>query len=221
MHVLEHQRHRIVRRERHLAGQHLPSHDAHGIQVALRRGFIVLDGFGRQVGCRAQQHAGGRERGGRSDLGQAEIRDLHTPPVVEHDVFGLDVTMHHVRAVRRSEPVEGFADDAQRLAHAESALAVHLMAQVHPVHVFHHQIGQAIGLSGIIHLHDVRVGDLRRGLRLTAEAFDELFAVRAVRQLGMHHLQRHGAVQSLVRGLINRRHTALRDLAHDAIASLD
>ena len=54
MNMLENKRHRIIRIERHLAGQHLPCHDAHRIQVALRGGLIVLDHFGSQISGGAQ-----------------------------------------------------------------------------------------------------------------------------------------------------------------------
>ena len=54
MNMLEDKRHRIIRIERHLAGQHLPCHDAHRVQVALRGGLIVLDHFGSQISGGAQ-----------------------------------------------------------------------------------------------------------------------------------------------------------------------
>jgi len=112
MHVLEHQRHRIVRGERHLAGQHLPSHDAYGIQVSLRRCLIVLNHFWRQIGGRAQQHAGGGQRGLRHRLGQAEIGDLHMSSVIEQNILRFDIAVHHACAMRRSQAVQRLTDYA-------------------------------------------------------------------------------------------------------------
>ena len=221
MHMLEHQRHRIVGNERHRAGQHLPCHDPHGIQVALRRRLIVLDGLRRQIGGGAQQHAGGRERGRRRHFGQTEIGDLHTAAIVQHDVLGFDVAMHHMDLMRRGKPFEGLADDAQRLTHGEGPLLIHFIAQIHAMHVFHHQIGKTIEFAGVIHLHDMRIGDLCRRLRLPAEAFDELFAMHALRQLRMHHFQRNRAVQSFVDRLVYRRHASLCDFAHNMVAAVD
>lgn len=139
MNMLEHKRDRIIGVKRHFTGKHFPSHDAHGIQVALWGGLIILDHFRSQIGRSAQQHAGGTQRCLAGGLGQAKISDLHMAAIVDQDVFGLDITMHHARTMRRSQAVQRFRDNAQCLADGECALNVHLMAQIDAMHIFHNQ----------------------------------------------------------------------------------
>ena len=221
MHMLEHECDRVVGLERHETGEHLPGGDADRVQVALRRGLVVLDHLRRQVGGRAEQHVGGGQRGLRGGLGQSEVGDLHAAAVVEQDVLRLDVAVHHADAVRGGQAVQRLGQDAQRLAHREGALRVHLMTQVHAVDVLHDQIVQPVVLAGVVHLHDVGVGDGRGGLGLAPEPFDELLAVGALRQLGMHDLDGHRAIQPLVRGLVDRGHAAFGDAADNTVSSLD
>ena len=60
--MLKYQSHRIVRSERHLACKHFPSHDAYGVQVALRRGLVLLNHFRCQICGRSKQNASGGKR---------------------------------------------------------------------------------------------------------------------------------------------------------------
>lgn len=161
MNMLEHERDRIIGIERHLAGKHLPSHDAHGIQVALWGGLIILDHFRSQIGRSAQQHAGGTQRCLAGGLGQTKISDLNVAAIVDQDVFGFDITMHHARTMCRSQAVQRFRDNAQCLADGECALNVHLMAQIDAMHIFHNQKIKAIELTGVVNLNDMRICDGR------------------------------------------------------------
>ena len=221
MHMLEHERHGIVGSERNFAGKHLPGHDAHRVQVALRGGLIVLDHLRRKIGGGAQQHAGGGQRGLRCGPGQAEIGDLHMAPVVEQNVLRLDIAVDYAGAMCRRKPVKRLGDDTQRLAHAESALRVHFMAQIDAVDVLHHQAGEAFVFAGVVDLHDMGVRDGSRRFGLAVESLDELVAMRALGQLRVHDLDGDGAFEPLVKRLIDRGHAAVGDFAHDAIASLD
>ncbi len=101
--------------------------------------------------------------------------------------------MHHARMVRRRESVQGLTEDAQGLADAEGALLVHLVSQVHAMHVFHDEIVEPVEFAGVVDLHDVRVRYRGRGLRLTSEPFDELLAFRPLRQLIVHDFDGDGA----------------------------
>ena len=110
--MLKYQCHRIVRSERHLACEHFPSHDAYGVQVALRRGLVPLNHFRRQICGRSKQDASGGKRCLRNRFGQTEIGDLHMAAVVEQNVLRLDVAMHHARTVCGSKAIQRFTDDA-------------------------------------------------------------------------------------------------------------
>ena len=220
MHVLEHHGDGIVRRERHVAGEHLPSHDSHGIQVSLHGRLVVLDHFRRQIRGGAEQHAGGRQCRLRRGLRQAEIGDLHVPAVVDQDVLGLDVAVDDAHAVRRCQSVQRLGDDAQHLAHAERALQVHVVTQVHSMHVFHDQIVQPIEFASVIHLHDMWVRDRRGGLGLAVEPFHELLAVRSLRQLHVHDLDGDAAFEPGILRLVHGRHAAFGDFAYDAVSPL-
>ena len=141
--------------------------------------------------------------------------------IIDQNVLGLDVTVNHAGAMRGSQTIQRLRDHAQRLTYGECALGVHLMPQIDAMHIFHDQKIKSIELAGVIHLNDVRVGDGRGRIGLAAEPFDELLPMRAFGELCVHDLNRHGAPQTLIDGLIHGGHTTLGDIAHDAVASLN
>ena len=94
-------------------------------------------------------------------LGQTKISDLNVAAIVDQDVFGFDITMHHARTMCRSQAVQRFRDNAQCLADGECALNVHLMAQIDAMHIFHNQKIKAIELTGVVNLNDMRICDGR------------------------------------------------------------
>ena len=219
--MFEHHRHRVIRLEWRLTGEHFPSHNAHGVQIALGGGLVVFNHFRSQIRRGAQQHA----RCGQGRLGcclcQTEIGDLHVAAVIEQNVFRLDVPVDDTRPMRSSQSVQGLRHDAQGLAHGERTLLVHLIAQIDAMDVFHDQIVAAVNLPGVVDLDDVRVRNGRRGPSFTMESFHELFAMRPLRQLCMHHFDSDMPVKTHINRLIHGRHAAVGDFAHDTVPVVD
>ena len=141
--------------------------------------------------------------------------------VVEQNVLRLDVAMHHARAVCGSKAIQRFADDTQRFTNAERALLVHLVAQIHAVNILHDEVVKTVEFAGVIHLHDMRVGDGGRGACLAVEPLHELVTVRPLSQLRMHDFDGDRAPQALVYRLVHRGHAAIGDSADDPIPAFD
>ena len=141
--------------------------------------------------------------------------------VVEQDVLRLNIPVHDACAMRGCKPIQRLRDDAQGLAHGERTLLVHLIAQIDAMDVFHDQIVAAVNLPGVVDLDDVRVRNGRRGPSLTMESFHELFAMRPLRQLCMHHFDSDMPVKTHINRLIHGRHAAVGDFAHDTVPVVD
>ena len=73
-----------------------------------------------------------------------------------------------------------------------------------------------IGSPGVVDAHGVRVDELADGARLLLEAFDE---DRVIDVLGAQDLDRHGALEGLLIGEENARHTARVERAVDAVTA--
>jgi hypothetical protein len=79
-----------------LACEHLVEHDSQRVDIgAVINGMGRLQLFGRHILWRPHHLFGGGEREAfqihAKKLGQAEVRDFHTPLFVHQDVLGLDV----------------------------------------------------------------------------------------------------------------------------------
>ena len=221
MDVLEDDGHRIVAGEGDRAGQHLVGNDAHGVEVALGGGLVVLDGFGGQVGGCAHEHARRGQGGLGGGAGQAEVGDLHVAAVVDEDVFRLDVAVDDAGSVGGGQAVQDLAQDAQGLLQGIDALPGHVPPQADAVDILHDQVIQPLIDARVVDLDDVGVGDGGRGPGLPAEALLELGPVRPLGQHGVHDLDRHMPGQPLVQGFVDRGHATLRDLTQNAVAPVD
>ena len=141
--------------------------------------------------------------------------------VVEQNVLRLDVAVHHARTVCGSKTIQRFADDTQRFTNAERALLVHFVAQIHAVNILHDEVVKTVEFAGVIHLHDMRIGDGGRGACLAVETLHELVTVRPLSQLRMHDFDGDSAPQALVYRLVHRGHAAIGDSADDPIPAFD
>src|SRR5690606_27394962 len=82
----------------------------------------------------------------------------------------------------------------------------------------HHDERQAMGLAGLVGLHDVRIAQLDQYLALAAEPRDE---VRIGGELAVHDLERDLAIDIELLRAIDRAEPADRDPALDLVAQVD
>ena len=204
------------------AGEQLVEHDPDGVHVGTGVGPAVDHQLGREVGDGADQHPAGRGvlRVGADRLGQPEVGHLHRGGARvrvggDQHVLGLDVAVDQAGAVRRGQRGEHRLDQGERPRRSHRALLADQVAQGVPAHQLHGQEDGAVVGALVEDRHDVRVGEPGRGAGLAHEAGGELVVVA---EPGMHHLDRDGAVQAQVGGLVDAGHAAARDPGADPVA---
>jgi hypothetical protein len=110
-------------------------------------------------------------------LGDAEVEQLHAPVAGEDHVGRADVAVreveqravvaaHRVHVGERARQVQ---PDAHGRAPGQRAAALHQPHQVHPVEVLHHHVLPVGTAAARMHVHQVRVIEPHRQLRLRAE----------------------------------------------------
>jgi hypothetical protein len=148
------------------------------------------------------------------DLREPEVRDLHVPPGVDHDVLGLDVPMDDVLLVRRGEGVGGLLDDRHRLLDGERAPHLDQVREGLALEELHDEVVDRAVLvpPHLVDRHDVGMVEIRGGDRLAIELADELL----VRGQGLQEdLDRHRALQIAVERTVDGAEAALPDLLDD------
>ena len=204
-------------RVRAVAREHLVGHDAYGVHVAALVHGAVAHQLGRGVAHGAQHGGAGRVvvHGAR----EAEVRDLHLPVRGEQDVLGLDVAVHQAGAVRPGEAPEHRHEQLEGAVRVHRRLACDDLAQGGSVHELEHQVQHAVvGAPLVQHGHHVGVVEPGGGLRLAFGPGDEAGVVREVR---VHDLQGHGAVEALVQALVDGRRSPVGDPPENAVAVLE
>ena len=104
--------------------------------------------------------------------------------------------------------VERVGDVAQQVdgpLRAQPLLGVEHVAEIDPVDVFHRDVEQAVGLTGVEDRDDVGVVEARCCLRLTHEALAE---AAIAGQVGGEHLERDDAGEVQVLGTEHHTHAA-------------
>ncbi len=155
--------------------------------------------------------------------GEAEVGDLDPAgPGVrirgEQDVLRLHVAVDHPGAVRRGERGEHRLEHAERLAGLHRRLLADQVAQREAGDELHDEEQGAVVVALVEDRDDVGVGEASRVSRLSLEPRDE---VGVVAEPGVHHLDRDGAVQPQVGGLVDRGHPAAGDAGADAVAAVE
>ena len=169
--------HRRPSDERRLPREQFVGQHPEGIDVrAMIHGGIGARLLRRHVGRRADGHAQRRHaaaaRGARraQGLGDAEVRD-HRAPAREQHVVGLDVAMHDAVVVRIRQRTGDLAQDADRVAHRQFAMALQPDAQRLALHERHREIRQTVRLARRMQWHDVRMLQPRGEQDLALEPF--------------------------------------------------
>ncbi len=107
VHVRIHHRHHRGAGERQPSREHLVGDHAEGVLVGGAADVVREALLRAHVGRRADHHARGGQSLRLGDLGDAEVGDDAPALVVDEDVAGLDVPVHHAVAM-------GIADGARR-----------------------------------------------------------------------------------------------------------
>ena len=161
------------------AGEHLEEHHTGGVEVGAGIDGFTACLFRREVLGRSQHRArvGDRCRIVGHGPGDAEVHDLDLAVLGDHDVAGLDVTVHEQGTMAVFESGQDPGDDSHRLAWLERAVGDDV-TQEPPVNVFHDDVGNlcldAVRftnglLAGIEDAHNSGVRHPRRFLRLFTE----------------------------------------------------
>ena len=187
--------------ERNLPGHHVVHRGAQRIDVgpAVRR-RRAADEFRRRVVGRAVQFlllAGGGFA--LEHEGEAQVGHLHGAVLVDEQVVGFDVEVDEAGLLPRV--VEGLCHvqaDRHHVLRLQRAAAFDPVAHGIAVDELHRDEGGAPVLTGLVHLHDAGVLELRGGLRLLFETHDVL---RVVRHMAGQHLDGDHAPQGKLTGL--------------------
>ena len=145
---------------------------AEGIDVAARIERLAFDLLGTHVERRSQRDA---------DLGQlvvvvfarepgqAEIGDFDFAGGGEHDIFGLDIAMHHAHLGRFRQRRGHLPHDRERVRDIGRAVAGEPILQILPLHVLLGDVMPALDVPHFVNLHDVRMNQRRGGLGFDLE----------------------------------------------------
>src|SRR4029079_8505174 len=111
--------------------------------------------------------------------------------------------------------------DAQRVTDGQRAALADVPAQVAPVDVLHRQVAGLAVDALVVHADEAGVRQPRRRAGLAPEPGDEVGAGRALREVGVHHLQCDVTVQAPVDGQVHGGHAAAGDAGHDLVPAVD
>ena len=225
------------------AGQELIEDGPEGIDVRGRADRLAGDHrlFGGHVIGRAQQLP--RDRGtakvrrlpvAAGALGQAEVGDLGDegreargegrevpglaprpfPLVPQEDVGRLEIAVNHAVGMSGMDGPRQGLDQLCRRTH-RLGRALEVLGQAAAGHELEDKVRPARGLADIVDLDDVGMlqASDRRGLGAKAGQ-----VLRAGLDPGQDHLQRHGAIETELPGLVDDAHAASSQLPQDLVA---
>ncbi len=202
--LLHRHRHHVRAVEGQLAGGRLVHDDAQRVEVAGRAELFALRLLGADVVRRAE-HRGIVRHAGVARLRDAKVHDLHVAVGLDHDVGGLDVAVDDVVAVRdaqRRAHLRGYLGD---LARVNLAPLLDGRLQVRAAHVLHDDVVGIVVAAPVVDVDDVGALQVGGRLGLLAKARGEGAVCRVLRK---HDLERDGAAERAVRGLVDLGHAA-------------
>ena len=134
-------------------------------------------------------------------------------PFVQQDVLRLDVTVDDVVPMRVVKRVGHLDGDVKSLVDRDRGALSQAVAQRLPLHHRHHEVQEAVRLTGVVERQDVRVVQWCSKLDFSQKAFPAERFCDIVPQ----HLDRDFAGVFDVTGQIDRGHSAHTELAIEAI----
>jgi len=183
--------------------------------------------LGRHVRARAQHlaHAGhrrgARRRGLHHELRHAEVEHLHDVAHragrLEEDVPRLHVAMDDPRAVRRRETRKELDADERRARRLDATGGLeHVLERRAFEHLHHEERRLTRVVLEVGDLHEVRMPERRRRLRLAPEPHEQLLARREILADG---LQRDAQPERDLRRLVDLAHAPAADRLDDLVAA--
>ena len=149
----------------------------------------------------------------RGQLGEPEIQQFHHARRRQHYIRGLQIAVHHARAMRRLEAPRNLDRTFERLAQRHPFPRDRLI-QWTPLHQFHHQGRRIAALFPPVYRSDVRVIERRQDFPLALEPRSQL----AVPHQGVgKHLNRHHPPQLGIARAIDLAHPTLAQEGDDFV----
>ena len=222
--MLHEQRRRGPPHKRRLAAEHLVRHDAErieiaaGIEIAITRRLL-----GAHVCRRPDRHAGGRQARLFSTVGRGacntEVGHERAPvDPVEQNVVGLDVPVHDPARMRVGQGIRHFQQPAAHVVHRQRPTLLHQRGEVVAIDARHHEEHEVPDFVDRIDGDDVRMAQLRGGLRFAQKARAH---IAPERQLGWQQLDGDKALEPAVLGAIHDSHSATADFLVELVGSAE
>jgi hypothetical protein len=181
-------------------------------QIRGRPGDAAAGPLGRDVGRRADQHAGrgqGRAVGG---LGDTKVGQDDPALGTQQDVGRLHVPVHHPGLVHRAQGAQHAEADLGRLGRGNRPVLGHRVAQRAERDELHDDAGAVVFLDDVVDGHHVRVMEARRQLRFAdGAAAGDLTLGRVELRRPDDLLDGHVPVEQFVARLPDRAHSAPAD----------
>ena len=197
-----------------VAGQQLVGEDADGVDVAGRACVAGADLFRRQVGRRAQNHAGRGDLGLRHGADEPEVGDLDFAVIGDQHVLRFHVAVHEPRVVGHGEAAEHGAEHRGDGVRRHRPALDEQFAQGAALDEFHHKERVRSVDALVVYGDQAWILQLRDGAGLALEPRQELIVARVA---GIHDLQRHRTIQPEVESAVHAGHPSGGDQGVDAI----
>jgi hypothetical protein len=204
---------RSVGGERQRAGQQTIEEHTNGVEIRSSIDFLPQDLLGRHVGRCAHQPEVDRLLFGTKDSGDSEVHDLDRPLVGDHDIGGLDVTVHDACSVRMLESREDQVDDVGGALGRQRAESLRQFVERFAAHELHHHQEVAVGAKQFVDGGDLRVIQSCEDRRFRAETRHDL----GVREIGIQGFDGDITMKRLVHGFVDDAGATSPELANDPV----
>ena len=232
-HALEQLRHRVVAvgHPHRPSDEHVVHHQAERILIGAAIDLLPLRLLRRHVLERADHRARQRLRGAVLDRSRdAEIHNQRIAAgrhrilgcLLEHDVLGLEVAVHHPLLVRGREALGDLLRDLDHPIGRQDLGPAKNLRQRLALDERHRQVLDAVDLAEVVDADDVLVRDLAGQHQLALESQLEIFRRGGVRlREGSNHLDRNRHAELVIECLVHGAHAAGAEQFQDRVARSD